>query len=400
MTKVPPKQIYDDLTPETSSSLPHVLVDARYASHQKGGDRCRYELASNLIKQKTANYSFLAYPHAHDTLPASDFPIIETTCKPSSHPQADIFEHITIPRIAKRIKADIYHGTFQTLPLFRPAKVTILTVHDLAVFAFPGGYGRRFVQYMRKLLSASIKNADTIVTVSEATRSELIRLFPYAESKSLTILNGVGTEFGAALRLPENTVQTMRNRLSLAAPYILFVGNLEPKKNLPRLIQAYKRLRASGDITHELVIVGKPLAEGPESGITRDDLASGHIKFTGYLEDQDLPLAYRAADLVAYPSLYEGFGMPVLEGMAAGVPVLTSSVSSLPEVAGGAAMLVDPYNIDSIAGGLSRALSDIHWRKEAIQKGLLRAAEMTWSENARKTGILYQDKHAEMLGHV
>lgn len=398
MTGVIAQDAHDDSTPETSSGAPHVLVDARYASHQKGGDRCRYELASNLIRQKTVNYTFLAYPHAHATLPASDFPIIETTCKPSAHPQADVFEHITIPRIAKRIKADIYHGTFQTLPLFRPANVTILTVHDLAVFAFPGGYGRRFVQYMRKLLSASIKNADKIITVSEATRSELIRLFPYAEPKSLTILNGVGAEFGAARHVPEATIQAMRNRLGLSAPYILFVGNLEPKKNLPRLIQAYKRLRASSAITHELVIVGKPLAEGPESGITRDDLAGGHIKFTGYLDDQDLPMVYRAADLVAYPSLYEGFGMPVLEGMAAGAPVLTSSVSSLPEVAGGAAMLVDPYNVDSIAMGLSRALSDIHWRNEAIQRGLVRATEMTWSENARRTGILYQNIHAKRLG--
>lgn len=369
---------------------PHVLVDARFAADQRGGDRCRYELAANLIRQGLARYTLLAYPHAASMLSVAS-PIVTTSWHPASHPGADIYEHLTLPLTARRLKADIYHGTFQVLPLLRPAPATVLTVHDMAVFAHPQGYGRRFAAFMRRLLRMGILSADRIITVSEATKQEMIRYFPNVEAKTVPILNGVGQEFLDAATLPAGPVMDVRQRYGLAHPYILFVGNLEPKKNLPRLIEAFKRLRASSQIVHELVIVGKPLAEGPVSGIAAEDVRRGDIRFTGYVEDRDLPLLYRGADLVAYPSLYEGFGMPVLEGMAAGVPVLTSSVSSLPEVAGGAAMLVDPFDTEAVAEGLHTALTDTRWRSQAVEAGSRRASQLLWTENAGKTASVYHE---------
>jgi glycosyltransferase involved in cell wall biosynthesis len=379
---------------------PRILVDARFAAAPRGGDRCRYELALNLIRQGSAQYTFLAYAHAAALLAPSPFPFVTTPWHPSQHPGADCYEHVLLPLIGRRLKTDIYHGTFQVLPLLRPARATVLTVHDMAVFAHPQAYGTRFAVYMRRLLGAGIKSADRIITVSEATKQELVRYFPDAEAKTVSILNGVGKAFQDAVTLPTDLIMEARARFSLTEPYILFVGNLEPKKNLPRLIEAFKRLRAATRITQNLVIVGKPLAEGPGSGIAAEDLQHGSIRFTGYVEDKDLPLLYRGADLVAYPSLYEGFGMPVLEGMAAGVPVLTSSISSLPEVAGGAALLIDPFDCEAIAAGLHRALTDKAWRLYAADAGMRRASSLTWAENARQTAALYSHLHETTQHHL
>jgi len=188
--------------------------------------------------------------------------------------------------------------------------------------------------------------------------------------------------------LGEAEVGPACSRLGIPRPYVLFVGNLEPKKNLPRLIQAFQRLKASSGLPHTLVIVGERPPEGPD-GVPGGGEQSRAIHFAGYVEDADLPVLYRGADLVAYPSTYEGFGMPVLEGMAAGAPVLTSSVSSLPEVAGGAAMLVDPYDVEEIAAGLHRALTDRAWRAGAAVAGPARAAVLSWAENARQTSEVY-----------
>ena len=165
--------------------------------------------------------------------------------------------------------------------------------------------------------------------MTDATRRELLHYLPDVKAPISVIWNGVGAEFLRAARLSEEVTQETCRRLNIPMPYILFVGNLEPKKNLVRLVEAFRRMHAASNLPHTLVIVGKKLEEGPESGLTDADIR-GPIHFTGYVEDADLPNLYRGAELVAVPSLYEGFGMKMRKGMAAGVPVLTSSVSCLP----------------------------------------------------------------------
>ena len=369
---------------------PHVLVDARFSARRRGGDRCRYELAANLSDQAAARYTFLTYASTRAMLldRCQDVQTITTDSLPNRHPQGDIFEHVSLPLTGRRLSTDIYHGTFNVLPLAAPAPITVLTMHDMAVFAYPEAYGRRFAAYGRFLIRAGVRRATQILSVSDATAREIVRYLPHAEGKILTIRNGVGEEFVRAASLGEAEVEPVCTRLRIPRPYVLFVGNLEPKKNLPRLIQAFQRLKTSSRLPHTLVIVGERLPEGPD-GIPGGKGADGAIHFAGYVEDADLPVLYRGADLVAYPSIYEGFGMPVLEGMATGVPVLTSSVSSLPEVAGGAAMLVDPYDLEGMATGLHRALTDRDWRAEAAVAGPARAAALSWAENARQTSEVY-----------
>lgn len=371
-----------------------ILIDARFAPKRRGGDRCRYEIAAYLARQQDWQVSFLVYLHA-ETLVREWRPeakVLVAPYTPDRHPQSDWYEHFTLPNQAKQSCIDLYHGTFQTLPLRRPAPCTVLTVQDMAVYSYPQAYSPRFVQYMRRWQRASMVRADHIIAATDATRQEILRYYPALEPKITVIWNGVGQEFIAAADIPPERVRETVSRLKIPTPYVLFVGSLEAKKNHVRLIEAFRRVRREQKLPHTLVIVGERLASVPDGGVSEDE-ADRAVHFTGFLPDADLPTLYRGADLVAYPSLYEGFGMPVAEGMAAGVPVLTSNVSSMPEVAGGAAMLVNPLDVDDIARGLVQALTDTAWRAQAIVAGRKRAFELTWDENGRKTLALYAQLH-------
>jgi glycosyltransferase involved in cell wall biosynthesis len=385
------------------TNLPHVIVDARFTDHRRGGDRCRLELAKGLIRRGGCRYTLLVYRGGADVLRSMDRSVrtVVAPHPPGRHPHADVFEHVTLPRICRRLKADLYHGTFQVMPWRRAAPVTVVTIHDLALFSFPQAYGRKFGPYMRTLLRRAIRKSDHLVTVSDATRAEVERRFPKSAGKITTIHNGVGTEFSPDGSPGSSAADTeVRRRLGLPAEYVLFVGNLERKKNLPRLIRAFLSLRAAGAISESLVVAGSrpdklpadesaELFGGPSTQDWTARAAGLGVHFTGYVSDDDLPAVYRGARAVAYPSLYEGFGMPVLEGMAAGVPVLTSDVSSLPEVAGGAARLVSPTDVGSIAAGLRDVLQDQTWRRTAIAAGLRRARELSWDRHVERVERLY-----------
>ena len=341
-----------------------------------------------------SGYSFLAYDDAAEALDvvAVKCEVIRTEARPWNHPGGDLFEHVRLPLLGRQVKADVYHGTFNVLPVLpwlSPAPRMVVTMHDVAPFKMPEAYSKQFGVLARFLTRMAVRRADHIIAISSATRSDLIELFPLAASKTSVILNGVGEEFVAAADLPQAEVASVAGRLGLPARYVLYVGNLERKKNLPRLISAIQKAKAAAGLPHRLVIVGSRPQGVPAADLT-GAIDDGLVVFTGALPDADLPAVYRGAELLAYPSLYEGFGMPVLEAMAAGVPVLTSTVSSLPEVAGGAAILVDPLNVDSIAGGLVTALIDGQWRAAAVNAGRSRAKNLTWERNARETADVYR----------
>lgn len=383
--ETPPKLLKRAISTNTSTQ-PNVLLDARFRKTNLGGDRCRYELAKHLVEQKIPNITFLLHDSLRDQIECER--TITTHHTPNQHPGSDIFEHYTLPMTARRRSIDIYHGTFNVLPLIKTAPLEIVTIHDMAVFAFPQAYSTKFAYYMQFLIAKSIVKATKIITVSDATKREILRYYPGHENKIVTILNGVGLEFIEARKIPKPELEAVKSKYKIDQPYVLFVGNLERKKNLSNLIQAFAQYHRNSEQKCKLVIVGKPLDRGPDGGFTITK-EMDFIHFTGYVDEADLPSLYRAADLIAYPSLYEGFGMPVAEGMAAGVPVLTSTISSLPEVAAGAAMLVDPTSVDDIATGIHKALTDENWRRQAVEKGILRAEYLSWERNAQLTAELY-----------
>ena len=267
----------------------------------------------------------------------------------------------------------------------------VLVVHDLAFRVMPetaphmdARWNRRFARWLL--------DAARVIVPSEATKEDLVGSEGVEAAKIAVVHHGVDAE--AFAKVPVETLLVARRRYGIEGPYVLSVGGIEPRKNLVALVRAFMELRPDA----MLVIAGGPVRWIPqEAGRLRaevDALAPDirrRVVLTGYVSDEDRAALTAGAAAVAYPSRYEGFGFPVLEAMAAGVPVLTSNVSSLPEVAGDAAVLVDPADVSAIATGLRRLLEDEALRKRLREAGRARSATFTWQETARKTAAVLHE---------
>lgn len=269
-----------------------------------------------------------------------------------------------------RDKLDLFHTSYYPVPnLTIP---TILTVNDVRFLHLPKTYRRARYWFLRAVVPSSLARATRIIAISQNTKDDLHHLLGVDEEKIDVIPLAISSQFYPISE--EDRLDKVRNILNLPKNFILFVGHLEPRKNLKRLIHAYLKVRQKFDC--KLVIVGKPeWSSHRVLDIVTENNLQKDIFFTGYVDDEDLPALYNLAKVVAFPSLHEGFGLPVIESMACGTPVVTSSVSALPEIAGDAAVLVDPYDIDAIADGIMKVLDDDHLRRSLISKGLKRAKE-------------------------
>jgi glycosyltransferase involved in cell wall biosynthesis len=244
------------------------------------------------------------------------------------------------------------------------------------------------VAYLRSALTASLDRADHVIAVSESTRRDLIQLAEVGPQRVSAVYNGVDPAFG---QLEPQLVDRFRSEVFEGRPYILHVGTLEPRKNIDVLMRAFAALRRERSIPHVLALVGargwsyRPLFElRTELGLERD------VEFVDYVRPAALPLWYNGADLFAYPSAYEGFGLPVLEAMACGVPTVTSASSSLSELAGEACITVTPGNQEELAAAMARALTDEALRGELARAGLARASTFSWNTTARRTVKIYR----------
>ena len=270
------------------------------------------------------------------------------------------------------------------LPPAGPGQRLVVTVHDLAFRVYP----RLFPAVWRNLFRAGIRravaNADAIVTVSEHTARDLVA-FTRADPNRVHVIP-------LAASLPETAAEPAEviERLKVPRRYLLFVGVLEPRKNLVRLVRAYRRAVAAGALPHALVLAG-PM--GWHSRPLLREVATagpGDVVLTGRVEARELDALYRGAAAFAYPSLYEGFGLPVLEAMVRGIPVVTSAVSSLPEVAGDAALLVDPRSTAQLAEAVERVLAEEDFATRLSAAGRARAAAFSWERTARMTLQVYE----------
>jgi glycosyltransferase involved in cell wall biosynthesis len=265
-----------------------------------------------------------------------------------------------------------------------PGQRLVVTVHDLAFRVYP----RLFPAVWRNLFRAGVRraaaNADAIITVSEHTARDLVA-FTRADPNRVHViplaasLPGTGTE-------PDDVIE----RLKVPRRYLLFVGVLEPRKNLVRLVRAYRRAVAAGALPHALVLAG-PMGWRSRQLLREVATAGpGDVVLTGRVGARELDALYRGASAFAYPSLYEGFGLPVLEAMARGVPVVASAVSSLPEVAGDTAVLVDPRSTGQLAEAIERVLADEDLAARLSAAGRARAAAFSWERTARMTLQVYE----------
>jgi glycosyltransferase involved in cell wall biosynthesis len=286
---------------------------------------------------------------------------------------------------------DLYHATDFVLPPVRPGARTVLTVHDLTFERAPDAAPPRLLRFLKRVVPQSARRATHLVADSQATARDLIELYGIPPGKITVIYSGVDERFGPEVDCRLSTSDLRRKYALGGAPFILTVGTLQPRKNHLTLVRAFARLSNLQSPISNLVIAGGTgwLYDEVAAEVARLGLGE-RVKFAGFVDDVDLPALYRAAAVFAFPSLYEGFGIPVLEAMASGVPVVASNASSLPEVLGDAGLSVDPLDVEGLAAALQRALSDPGWRAEAIARGLARARQFTWRRAAEQLLAVYE----------
>jgi glycosyltransferase involved in cell wall biosynthesis len=308
------------------------------------------------------------------------------------HPMATnsrwYFVPVGLPLAALRSRVDVLHATFGLAP-WCPGRAVVLTVHDLCPDVHPEFFPPAVRARVRWLLRRGAARADWVVTPSRAAQVELTEHYGFPAERVTVIPHGVApalVDTGAKLADADAAVLA-----ALPSEFVLYVGRFHARKNLERLLEAMARLAASRGEAVPLVIAGRDMwsEKALRERVAELGLASS-VAFPGYVSDAALAHLYRRARAFAFPTLHEGFGMPVLEAMAHGVPVLSSNVSSLPEVCGDAAVLVDPTDSDAIAAGLARLLDDSVLRARLAQVGPARAKEFTWERSAREHLAVYR----------
>lgn len=285
---------------------------------------------------------------------------------------------------------DLFHSPDFTLPPVRRGTPALLTVHDLSFVRDPESAAPTLRAYLNTVVPRSVARADHILADSQATRNDLLELYRAPADKVSVLYSGVDPVFQPVT--DPAALAAVRAKYDLGtAPFIFSVSTLQPRKNHVRLIQAFAALSQSLDASLQLVIAGGKgwLYDSIFAEVERRGLQE-RVRFPGFVADADLPALYSAARVLAYPSLYEGFGLPLLEAMACGTPVVTSTASCLPEVAGDAALLVDPFDVPALASALERTIADEALRAGLIARGFARARAFTWEAAARQLIDLYR----------
>jgi glycosyltransferase involved in cell wall biosynthesis len=313
----------------------------------------------------------------------------KTKISHENHPVGDLWEHFLLPRILKRHEVSLLHGPATLVPLSQGSYGTVVTIHDLVAFLFPETIPKKYAYYMRWLLKRVVKRADRIISVSENTKQDLVEVLG-VDPKRISVVYEAAQPMFKHIDDPL-ILADVKSRYGIDGPFFYHVGNIEPRKNLVRLIRAYLQLREKVGRQVKLVISGQKgwLTGQLYRGFTGLDLDDDVI-FTGYVPHSDLPLLMNAAQAFIFPSLYEGFGLPVLEAMKCGTPVLTSNISSLPEIVGHAAILVDPYDEESIAHGMEQLVEDGELSARLANDGLEQSSLFSWKKAAAETLKIYK----------
>lgn len=321
---------------------------------------------------KEDNFKLIVLPFSHDP-------------RWLMRPLYFLWQNSLVYRYIRRYGIEVFHLP-NIMPLFIQYIPTVITVHDLAEHWVKKYSGSR--QYYRKrIVSISSNKASRIIAVSESTKRDLTNIAGTPPDK-IDVTYEAGTL--GPIRFEENVDSVLRP-YCIQGEYILFVGKFLPHKNVARIIEAFTRLKREHDIPQRLVMVGKQDKHTASFMQLAENLGiRDEIILTGYVPDEELPYFYKGASLFVFPSLYEGFGLPVIDAMSCGIPVITSNVSSLPEVAGDAAILVDPLSTDAIAEGMWLVLNDEKKHEKLSRKGKERARQFTWERCAWETLATYR----------
>ena len=369
-------------------------IDITSAVTQSAGiGRYTRELIRALLARDTSHTYSLFYASEKQVEPIGPLPPNARVRRLPFHDKwlARIWHRFQIPIPVEWItgRVDLFHSPDFTLPptLFRIP--TLLTVHDLSFIRDPDSAVPSLRQFLNRAVRRSVARARHVLADSQATKDDLIELFDTPPDKIDVLLSGVAARF-TPVRDPAALAAVRAKHDIGDDPFVLALGTLQPRKNYTRLIQAFGKVASQPGQSANLIIAGGRgwLFDSIFAEVTRLGLER-RVRFIGFVDDADLPALYSAATVFAYPSLYEGFGLPALEAMACGTPVIGSNVSSIPEVIGAAGLLVNPFDVDAIAAGLIGLLTDASAREAYRDAGVQRAAQFTWDSAARQLHSIY-----------
>lgn len=360
------------------------IITGNTGSVRSGISNYIYHLIEHLKKNRDLDLTLIAYDK--QTL-FFDLPSI-APCYPVSG--FSIFfwcQFLSLQKNALR-RFDLVHNPAQYPILIKPSERYISTIHDITPILFPQFHPRWRTFYTRIAIPRLIKCSDKIIAVSQHTKKDLVIRYNVPEDKISVIYEGASREFK---KLDADTVQLIRRKFNLNDPFILFIGNLEPRKNIPNLIRAFSLCKKQ-NTDLDLVIAGRNGWLSGEIFNTITELGlEKTVKFLDYVPDEDLPALYNAAMVFVYVPFYEGFGLPVLEAMQCGTPVITSNTSSLPEITGEGGIMVDPLNVEDLAEKITLLVSDDHLRQENIRYNLSRCQLFSWEKCAQQTAEAYEE---------
>ncbi len=312
---------------------------------------------------------------------------------PTQHPIVRIaWEQVVQPVALRRERIDLLHA----LAFAGPLSISIpwvVTIYDLCFMRYPDSFNRANRTYLRWATTWAVRRANRVIAISESTKRDLVNLYHIPAERVAVVYCG----HDDALSQPApSAVESWRSRKGLPERFILHVGTLEPRKNIARLVRAFARAGRVAHLPHKLVLVGaRGWKYDDVDRVIADERIQERIIFAGYVPQDELPFWYRAAEAFIYPSLYEGFGLPPLEAMAAGLPVVCSNAASLPEVVGDAALVVPPDDETVLADSIVQILSDRALRDELVARGKKQAAKFSWEQTARETTRVYEAVFAE-----
>ncbi|MBI5584320.1 MAG: glycosyltransferase family 4 protein [Deltaproteobacteria bacterium] len=354
-----------------------IIFDARVLQRQTHGIAryCRQLLDRLLTHDRGNEYRVIVrFPWVKDGFS----PRIPVSWLETPVPPYTLREQWAIPRLLRNEPFDLFYSPTYALPRSLAAK-GILTLHDLIHLVFPADYGWKYRLYYRGLVKPAADRCRRIFTVSRSSQEDIIRYFHCPADKIVLTPNGLDPSW-----FSRNPDPDLSGRYGLEAGFILFVGNPRPHKNFPRVLAAFEQLVQEGNFKGRLVAVGIPATGSPPAGNPR-------VIRIPYCSDAELAALYSGARLLAAPSLYEGFGLPVLEAMACGCPVLIGNRASLPEIAGPAGWAVDPYRTEDIREGMARILNDIPLREHLREQGRIQARRFSWEETAQTVRRVFRE---------
>lgn len=375
-----------------------IVFDARRIRNFGIGTYIRNLIAGLAAIDSSTQYFLIVGSADASEIPAvpSNFEIV-----PYDGPQNRVLRMLAFPHFLRQFRADLFHIPLNSVPLLMP-RPYVVTIHDMSTILF----GERQPGFREELktrwFSRGLLRADKVISVSDATRRDVQNTLGIPAGRIRMIYNAPDPIFTAQIRgLELDESYRIMERYQINYPFLLYAGNIRPQKNIPRLIEAFAVLRGelSGHLIYSdlrLIIIGDEISKYPSVRHSVIQSRVEHaVRFLGFVPINTLRIFYKAAAAFVFPSLYEGFGLPPMEAMACGTPVITSNVSSLPEVVGDAAIIVNPENVFDIARGIREALLDDNLRQKCITNGLRQVRRFSWKHTAEQVLDVYHEVAAD-----